>query len=118
MNLIRAFAARLSVVGDEVSRLQLHFREIWNSDPASRAWFCVQMFSCTQDSHRIRKLDNRPLEMSTVDGDIKLEYRDDFGRVDCSARCRHIRRLASVQLGVYIDVLVQCSRKSCTFSKS
>ncbi|CAE7514001.1 DOT2 [Symbiodinium natans] len=36
---------------------------------------------CDQDSHRIRKLDNRPLEMSTVDGDIKLEYRDDFGRV-------------------------------------
>mmetsp|Transcript_90254 Transcript_90254/g.162746 ORF Transcript_90254/g.162746 Transcript_90254/m.162746 type:complete len:591 (+) Transcript_90254:86-1858(+) len=34
-----------------------------------------------QDSHKIRKLDNRPLEMSTVDGDIKLEYRDDFGRV-------------------------------------
>eukprot|EP00931_Biecheleriopsis_adriatica_P076105 TRINITY_DN49859_c0_g1_i1.p1 TRINITY_DN49859_c0_g1~~TRINITY_DN49859_c0_g1_i1.p1 ORF type:complete len:624 (+),score=189.18 TRINITY_DN49859_c0_g1_i1:101-1873(+) len=34
-----------------------------------------------QESHRIRKLDNRPLEMSTVDGDIKLEYRDDFGRV-------------------------------------
>ena len=36
---------------------------------------------CDQDSHRIRKLDNRPLEMSTTDGDIKLEYRDDFGRV-------------------------------------
>eukprot|EP00421_Protoceratium_reticulatum_P019747 CAMPEP_0168392540 /NCGR_PEP_ID=MMETSP0228-20121227/18550_1 /TAXON_ID=133427 /ORGANISM="Protoceratium reticulatum, Strain CCCM 535 (=CCMP 1889)" /LENGTH=589 /DNA_ID=CAMNT_0008405883 /DNA_START=62 /DNA_END=1831 /DNA_ORIENTATION=+ len=34
-----------------------------------------------QDSHRYRKTDNRPLEMSTVDGDIKLEYRDDFGRV-------------------------------------
>merc|ERR1740121_390268 len=34
-----------------------------------------------QDTHRIRKLDNRPLEMSTLDGDIKLEYRDDFGRV-------------------------------------
>lgn len=34
-----------------------------------------------QETHRIRKLDNRPLEMSTVDGDIKLEYRDDFGRV-------------------------------------
>ena len=26
-------------------------------------------------------MDNRPLEMSTLDGDIKLEYRDDFGRV-------------------------------------
>ena len=38
-------------------------------------------FIFMQDSHRIRKLDNRPLEMSTVDGDIKLEYRDDFGRV-------------------------------------
>lgn len=36
---------------------------------------------CDQDSHRHRKIDNRPLEMSTVDGDIKLEYRDDFGRV-------------------------------------
>lgn len=36
---------------------------------------------CDQDSHRHRKSDNRPLEMSTVDGDIKLEYRDDFGRV-------------------------------------
>jgi len=36
---------------------------------------------CDQDSHRFRKTDNRPLEMSTVDGDIKLEYRDDFGRV-------------------------------------
>lgn len=34
-----------------------------------------------QDSHKHRKSDNRPLEMSTVDGDIKLEYRDDFGRV-------------------------------------
>lgn len=34
-----------------------------------------------QDSHKNRKSDNRPLEMSTVDGDIKLEYRDDFGRV-------------------------------------
>lgn len=34
-----------------------------------------------QESHKFRKLDNRPLEMSTVDGDIKLEYRDDFGRV-------------------------------------
>mmetsp|Transcript_23112 Transcript_23112/g.53120 ORF Transcript_23112/g.53120 Transcript_23112/m.53120 type:complete len:449 (-) Transcript_23112:124-1470(-) len=34
-----------------------------------------------QDSHMHRKSDNRPLEMSTVDGDIKLEYRDDFGRV-------------------------------------
>lgn len=34
-----------------------------------------------QDSHKFRKTDNRPLEMSTVDGDIKLEYRDDFGRV-------------------------------------
>lgn len=34
-----------------------------------------------QESHRNRKLDNRPLEMSTVDGDIKLEYRDDYGRV-------------------------------------
>lgn len=34
-----------------------------------------------QDSHKHRKTDNRPLEMSTVDGDIKLEYRDDFGRV-------------------------------------
>eukprot|EP00438_Fugacium_kawagutii_P002913 Skav230080 [mRNA] locus=scaffold2569:257707:261437:- [translate_table: standard] len=37
---------------------------------------------CDQELHElIRKLDNRPLEMSTVDGDIKLEYRDDFGRV-------------------------------------
>lgn len=34
-----------------------------------------------QESHRFKKSDNRPLEMSTVDGDIKLEYRDDFGRV-------------------------------------
>jgi U4/U6.U5 tri-snRNP-associated protein 1 len=34
-----------------------------------------------QDSHKNRKSDNRPLEMSTLDGDIKLEYRDDFGRV-------------------------------------
>lgn len=34
-----------------------------------------------QESHRNRKSDNRPLEMSTLDGDIKLEYRDDFGRV-------------------------------------
>jgi len=34
-----------------------------------------------QETHRNRKSDNRPLEMSTVDGDIKLEYRDDFGRV-------------------------------------
>eukprot|EP00419_Tripos_fusus_P011079 CAMPEP_0172665540 /NCGR_PEP_ID=MMETSP1074-20121228/7324_1 /TAXON_ID=2916 /ORGANISM="Ceratium fusus, Strain PA161109" /LENGTH=524 /DNA_ID=CAMNT_0013481881 /DNA_START=84 /DNA_END=1658 /DNA_ORIENTATION=+ len=34
-----------------------------------------------QESHRHKKSDNRPLEMSTVDGDIKLEYRDDFGRV-------------------------------------
>mmetsp|Transcript_46616 Transcript_46616/g.110854 ORF Transcript_46616/g.110854 Transcript_46616/m.110854 type:complete len:576 (-) Transcript_46616:137-1864(-) len=34
-----------------------------------------------QESHMNRKSDNRPLEMSTVDGDIKLEYRDDFGRV-------------------------------------
>merc|ERR1719158_2552193 len=34
-----------------------------------------------QDSHMNRKTDNRPLEMSTTDGDIKLEYRDDFGRV-------------------------------------
>lgn len=34
-----------------------------------------------QESHRIKKRDNRPLEMSTTDGDIKLEYRDDFGRV-------------------------------------
>jgi len=34
-----------------------------------------------QDSHKFKKTDNRPLEMSTVDGDIKLEYRDDFGRV-------------------------------------
>eukprot|EP00933_Yihiella_yeosuensis_P011638 TRINITY_DN11912_c0_g2_i1.p1 TRINITY_DN11912_c0_g2~~TRINITY_DN11912_c0_g2_i1.p1 ORF type:complete len:594 (+),score=204.61 TRINITY_DN11912_c0_g2_i1:158-1939(+) len=34
-----------------------------------------------QESHKIRKLDNRPLEMSTADGDIKLEYRDDYGRV-------------------------------------
>mmetsp|Transcript_89264 Transcript_89264/g.158311 ORF Transcript_89264/g.158311 Transcript_89264/m.158311 type:complete len:582 (-) Transcript_89264:85-1830(-) len=34
-----------------------------------------------QETHRIRKLDNRPLEMSTLDGDIKLEYRDDYGRV-------------------------------------
>jgi U4/U6.U5 tri-snRNP-associated protein 1 len=36
---------------------------------------------CDQESHKFRKTDNRPLEMSTVDGDIKLEYRDDFGRV-------------------------------------
>jgi len=36
---------------------------------------------CDQESHKLRKTDNRPLEMSTVDGDIKLEYRDDFGRV-------------------------------------
>lgn len=34
-----------------------------------------------QESHKHKKSDNRPLEMSTVDGDIKLEYRDDFGRV-------------------------------------
>mmetsp|Transcript_23211 Transcript_23211/g.57782 ORF Transcript_23211/g.57782 Transcript_23211/m.57782 type:complete len:588 (+) Transcript_23211:68-1831(+) len=34
-----------------------------------------------QESHKYKKSDNRPLEMSTVDGDIKLEYRDDFGRV-------------------------------------
>merc|ERR1712061_500923 len=34
-----------------------------------------------QESHKFKKSDNRPLEMSTVDGDIKLEYRDDFGRV-------------------------------------
>mmetsp|Transcript_51984 Transcript_51984/g.153288 ORF Transcript_51984/g.153288 Transcript_51984/m.153288 type:complete len:625 (-) Transcript_51984:115-1989(-) len=34
-----------------------------------------------QETHKNRKSDNRPLEMSTVDGDIKLEYRDDFGRV-------------------------------------
>merc|ERR1712190_497192 len=34
-----------------------------------------------QESHKFKKADNRPLEMSTVDGDIKLEYRDDFGRV-------------------------------------
>lgn len=34
-----------------------------------------------QESHKNRKSDNRPLEMSTVDGDIKLEYRDDYGRV-------------------------------------
>merc|ERR1711957_201915 len=34
-----------------------------------------------QDSHKNRKSDNRPLEMSKLDGDIKLEYRDDFGRV-------------------------------------
>merc|ERR1719433_2223815 len=34
-----------------------------------------------QESHTLKKSDNRPLEMSTVDGDIKLEYRDDFGRV-------------------------------------
>mmetsp|Transcript_2895 Transcript_2895/g.5154 ORF Transcript_2895/g.5154 Transcript_2895/m.5154 type:complete len:593 (-) Transcript_2895:68-1846(-) len=34
-----------------------------------------------QESHKHRKSDNRPLEMSTVDGDIKLEYRDDYGRV-------------------------------------
>merc|ERR1719343_980536 len=34
-----------------------------------------------QESHKNRKSDNRPLEMSTLDGDIKLEYRDDFGRV-------------------------------------
>merc|ERR1719437_168039 len=36
---------------------------------------------CDQESHKLRKTDNRPLEMSTVDGDIKLEYRDDYGRV-------------------------------------
>lgn len=40
-----------------------------------------QQIGCDQDSHKNRKSDNRPLEMSTVDGDIKLEYRDDFGRV-------------------------------------
>eukprot|EP00747_Dinoflagellata_sp_TGD_P162519 gnl/TRDRNA2_/TRDRNA2_180206_c0_seq1.p1 gnl/TRDRNA2_/TRDRNA2_180206_c0~~gnl/TRDRNA2_/TRDRNA2_180206_c0_seq1.p1 ORF type:complete len:595 (+),score=209.99 gnl/TRDRNA2_/TRDRNA2_180206_c0_seq1:85-1869(+) len=34
-----------------------------------------------QESHFNRKSDNRPLEMSTTDGDIKLEYRDDYGRV-------------------------------------
>merc|ERR1712139_157283 len=34
-----------------------------------------------QESHRNRKSDNRPLEMSTVEGDIKLEYRDDYGSV-------------------------------------
>lgn len=34
-----------------------------------------------QETHKNRKSDNRPLEMSTVDGDIKLEYRDDYGRV-------------------------------------
>merc|ERR1711862_324449 len=34
-----------------------------------------------QESHKFKKRDNRPLEMSTSDGDIKLEYRDDFGRV-------------------------------------
>jgi len=34
-----------------------------------------------QDTHKNRKSDNRPLEMSTLDGDIKLEYRDDYGRV-------------------------------------
>merc|ERR1712039_884003 len=34
-----------------------------------------------QESHKNRKSDNRPLEMSTSDGDIKLEYRDDYGRV-------------------------------------
>merc|ERR1712125_120852 len=34
-----------------------------------------------QESHKNRKTDNRPLEMSTLDGDIKLEYRDDYGRV-------------------------------------
>mmetsp|Transcript_80527 Transcript_80527/g.260878 ORF Transcript_80527/g.260878 Transcript_80527/m.260878 type:complete len:585 (-) Transcript_80527:350-2104(-) len=34
-----------------------------------------------QESHKFKKSDNRPLEMSTLDGDIKLEYRDDFGRV-------------------------------------
>jgi len=34
-----------------------------------------------QESHKYKKSDNRPLEMSTADGDIKLEYRDDFGRV-------------------------------------
>lgn len=34
-----------------------------------------------QESHKFKKSDNRPLEMSTVDGDIKLEYRDDYGRV-------------------------------------
>merc|ERR1711972_484781 len=33
------------------------------------------------ESHKFKKSDNRLLEMSTVDGDIKLEYRDDFGRV-------------------------------------
>merc|ERR1712226_973793 len=36
-----------------------------------------------QESHKFKKSDNRPLEMSTVDGDIKLEYRDDYGRVQC-----------------------------------
>ena len=48
----------------------------------------IKALSCmaSKDSHRIRKLDNRPLEMSTVDGDIKLEYRDDFGRVSCPAK--------------------------------
>jgi U4/U6.U5 tri-snRNP-associated protein 1 len=34
-----------------------------------------------QETHKCKKSDNRPLEMSTVDGDIKLEYRDDYGRV-------------------------------------
>jgi len=34
-----------------------------------------------QETHKNKKSDNRPLEMSTVDGDIKLEYRDDYGRV-------------------------------------
>lgn len=34
-----------------------------------------------QESHGNKKSDNRPLEMSLVDGDIKLEYRDDYGRV-------------------------------------
>jgi len=34
-----------------------------------------------QETHKNKKSDNRPLEMSLVDGDIKLEYRDDYGRV-------------------------------------
>merc|ERR1712025_1065627 len=41
---------------------------------------CAQIGN-DQESHKNRKSDNRPLEMSTVDGDIKLEYRDDYGRV-------------------------------------
>merc|ERR1719161_139827 len=34
-----------------------------------------------QDTHASKKSDLLPLEMSVEDGDIKLEYRDDYGRV-------------------------------------